>query len=124
MTLSVARRRTILAWLAAETWQVFFGAFTSLQLGAPGVGARASLVPNILVTEAWSLLPVGFALALWGRPAGRVGALAVATVVLAIAAASSAALGRSPTESLTFFLFLAPPPVLLVLSARSSRVAA
>jgi hypothetical protein len=119
MTFSMARRRTILAWLAAEPWQVFFGAFTSLQLGAPGVGARATWVPNLLVAEAWSLLPLGFAMAFWGRPAGRVAAIAVAVVMLAIAAVSSAALGRSPTESLTFFLFLALPPVLLLLAART-----
>ena len=118
MTLSMARRRTIVSWIAAEPWQLFFGAMTSLQIAAPGIGMRASWAPNVLVAEAFTLLPIGFAMALWGTPIGRTVAIVVALAILAVAAGGAGVLGRSPAESLVFFALMAPPPILLVLSAR------
>ena len=38
--------------------------------------------------------------------------------MLAVAGVGAAVLGRSPAESLVFFALMAPPPILLVLSAR------
>src|SRR5439155_15466818 len=102
MTLSMARRRTIVSWIAAEPWQLFFGALTSLQIAAPGIGMRASWAPNVLVTEAFTLLPAGFVMALWGTRVGRAVASLIALVMLAVAAIAAAALGRSATEAIVF----------------------
>lgn len=45
----MTRPMVVVTFVAAELWQLFFGAFSSLQLGAPGVGDRASWVPNVLL---------------------------------------------------------------------------
>ena len=58
----MTRPMVVVAFVAAELWQLFFGAFSSLQLGAPGVGDRASWVPNVLVAETHTVLPIGFIL--------------------------------------------------------------
>ena len=118
MTRTAARIGVVVIWLAAEAWQAFFGALTSLQLGAPGVGERASWVPNVFVAEAATLLPLGFALALWARPAARTAAIAVAGVMLALAIVGVATLSRTPGDAPELLLFVAPPPLLLILATR------
>ena len=123
MQRSSTRIGVVLTRIAAEAYQLFFGAFTSLQLGAPGIGDRASWAPNLLVAEAFTILPVGFLLALWGTPAGRTIALAGAMVILAVDLAAAATLGRWLSESVMFFLLLAPPAVLLARSTIRMRQA-
>jgi hypothetical protein len=117
----MTRRAVVIAFVVAEIWQFFFGAFSSLQLGAPGVGTRASWVPNILVAEAFTLLPLGFALAFWGTPLGRVIAAvcAVGSLVLAIVAGITLS---SPESSFLFAIpILAPPGLLLAAAAWKRR---
>ena len=121
MTRTATRIGVVVTWLAAEVWQVFFGALTSLQLGAPGVGDRASWVPNLFVAEAATLLPLGFALALWARPAARTAAIAVAVVMLGLAVVGVATLSRGPGDAPELLLFVAPPPLLLIAAARRIR---
>lgn len=84
----MTRPMVVVTFVAAELWQSFFGAFSSLQLGAPGVGDRASWVPNVLVAETYTILPIGFILCLWGARWGRLlaAACAGASHVLAVAA--------------------------------------
>lgn len=96
-------------WVAAigalaAVWQLFFGAFSSLQLGAPGVGDRASWVPNVLVLEAVTLLPLGFLLCLWGSWAARALAAICAVASLLIAIVGAVTLS-SPASS---FIYGAP----------------
>jgi hypothetical protein len=121
MIRSKPRPLVIVAFIAAEAWQVFFGAFTSLQLGAPGVGDRASWAPNLLVTEAFSILPFAFVLCLWGAPLGRAIAMVCAVVMLVVAFAAAATLGRWPSEILVFFALLAPPWLVLLACVRRMR---
>jgi len=110
-------RAVLATFVAAELWQLFFGAFSSLQLGAPGVGDRASWVPNVLVAETFTLLPLGFIGVMWGRPAGRWLGVACGIASLAIAVAATMALS-SPTSSFLYGLpFLAAPGVALLLCA-------
>jgi hypothetical protein len=118
MTRSKARIGVVIMWIAGEAYQVFFGAFTSLQLGAPGVGDRASWAPNLLVAEAFAILPIGFFLCLWGRPWGRILASVGAVAILVVALAAALTLGREPSEALGFFALLVPPPLMLVWSVR------
>jgi hypothetical protein len=114
------RAKIMVWWIVAEVWQFFFGAFTSLQLGAPGVGERASWVPNLLVDEAFAILPVVFLLCLWGAPIGRAIAALGAGVLIVVALAGSATLARSPSELLVFFALLAPPWLALLASIRQA----
>ena len=118
MTSSSARPVTIVAFIVAEAWQVFFGAFTSLQLGAPGIGDRASWVPNLFVAEAFTVLPLAFLLCLWGTPIARMIATIGAAVMIAVAVVGSATLARSPAEFVEFFLMVAPPWLALLASVR------
>jgi hypothetical protein len=113
----MTRRAVVIAFVVVELWQFFFGAFSSLQLGAPGVGNRASWVPNVLVAETFSLLPIGFALAFWGAPVGRLlaTACAAASLVLAIVAAITLS---SPQSSFLYSIpLLAAPGLVLLASA-------
>jgi hypothetical protein len=119
-----ARIRVVVNGIAAEAYQVFFGAMTSLQLGAPGIGDRASWAPNVLVAEAFSILPLGFLLCLWGAPIGRTIATVCAVVMAFVALGAVATLSRSPSEFLVFFAMLAPPWVALLFSVRRMRRAA
>lgn len=123
MTRTAARIGVVATWLAAEIWQAFFGALTSLQLGAPGVGDRASWVPNLFVAEAATLLPLGFALAVWAKPRARNVALGIAAVMLALAIVGVATLSRDLGDAVMLFLFVAPPPILLILATRRLRSA-
>jgi len=121
MNRSNVRRSAVVMWLAAEVYQVFFGVFTSLQLGAPGIGARASWAPNVLVAEAFTILPIGFVLCLWGTQSGRALAGLGAAIMVGVAFVAGVTLGRSPSEGVGFFLFLVPPAVALVVSALRVR---
>jgi hypothetical protein len=105
----------VVTFAVAELWQLFFGALSSLQLGAPGVGDRASWVPNVLVAETYTILPLGFLLCLWGAPAGRVlaGVCAAASLVLAVAAVIT--LSAPESSFIFFFALLAPPGLALLL---------
>ena len=107
------RLPVVVAWIAAEAYQLFFGAFTSLQLGAPGIGDRASWAPNLLVAEAFTVLPLAFLLCLWGTQVGRMLATVGAVAMLVVALAAAAVLSRWPTELLVFFALVAPPPLIL-----------
>ena len=110
-------RAVFVTFIAAELWQLFFGAFSSLQLGAPGVGDRASWVPNVLVVQTFTLLPLGFIGVMWGRPAGRWLGAACAIASIAIAVAATITL-TSPASSFLYGLpFLAAPGVALLLCA-------
>ena len=113
----ITGRAVFVTFVAAELWQLFFGAFSSLQLGAPGVGDRASWVPNVLVAQTFTLLPLGFIGVMWGRPAGRWLGVACAIASLAIAVAATITL-TSPASSFLYGLpFLAAPGVALLLCA-------
>ena len=118
----MSRLGVVVVFLAAEVWQLFFGAFTSLQLGAPGVGDRASWVPNVLVAETYTILPIGFALCVWGKPVGLVAAAlcAVASLVLALAAVVALS---SPESSAAYFLVLLAPPGIALLACARRRMA-
>jgi hypothetical protein len=121
---SNARIRVVVNGIAAEAYQVFFGAMTSLQLGAPGIGDRASWAPNVLVAEAFTVLPLGFLLSLWGAPIGRTIATVCAVAMVVVGLAAAATLARSPAEFLVFFAMLAPPWIALLLSVRRMQRAA
>ncbi len=110
----MTRRKIIISFLLAAAWQFFFGAFSSLQLGAPGVGDRASWVPNLLVTEAYTLLPVGFLLCLWGAPIARVLAAVAGVASLGLAVVAVVTLS-SPASSFIYGLLLLAPPGLALL---------
>jgi len=113
----ISGRAVLAIFVATELWQLFFGAFSSLQLGAPGVGDSASWVPNVLVAQTFTLLPLGFVGVMWGRPVGRWIGAACAVVSLAIAVAATIALS-SPTSSFLYGLpFLAVPGVALLVCA-------
>jgi hypothetical protein len=112
------RAKIVVWWIAAEVWQVFFGAFTSLQLGAPGVGNRATWVPNLFVAEAFTILPLAFLLCLWGAPIARMIATLGAAVMIALAVLGSTTLSRSPAEFVEFFLMVGPPWLVLLASIR------
>ena len=112
------RAKIVVWWIGAEVWQVFFGAFTSLQLGAPGVGDRASWVPNLFVAEAFTILPLAFLLCLWGAPIARTIATLGATVMIALAVVGATMLARSPAEFVEFFIMVAPPWLALLASIR------
>ena len=112
------RLSVVVAWIAAEAYQLFFGAFTSLQLGAPGIGGRASWAPNLLVAEAFTVLPVGFLLCFWGTQSGRTLATVGAAAMIVVALAAAAALGRWPSELVMFFALLLPAPLALGWSIR------
>jgi hypothetical protein len=112
------RAKIVVWWIAAEVWQVFFGAFTSLQLGAPGVGDRASWVPNVFVAEAFTVLPVSFLLCLWGAPIGRTIATLGAAAMIAVAVVGCTTLSRSPGDFLQLFVMVGPPWLALLASIR------
>lgn len=120
----MTRRGVVIAFIAAELWQVFFGAFSSLQLGAPGVGDRASWVPTFLVAETVTLLPLGFVLAFWGARPGRLLAAACGVVSLIVAIVAGITLSSSESSFLYSIPFLAFPGVLLFVCALRADPAA
>jgi hypothetical protein len=119
----MTRRQVLVAFVLAELWQIFAGGFSSLQLGAPGVGDRASWVPGSLIAETYSLLPIGFVLCLWGTPIGRTLAAACGAASLAMAVVAVVVLS-SPASSFVYGLaLLAPPGIALIVCAWRLRVA-
>jgi hypothetical protein len=115
----MTRRTVIVAFGAAELWQLFFGALSSLQLGAPGVGDRASWASNVLVGETYTVLPIGFILCLWGAPLGRLlaAACAAASLVLALAAVVTLSAPPPGSDFTLYFVLLAPPGLALMVCA-------
>ena len=119
----MTRRQVLVAFALTELWQLFAGGFSSLQLGAPGVGDRASWVPAFLVAETYSLLPIGFILCLWGSPIGRILAAACGMASLAMAVVAVVVLS-SPASSFAYGLvLLAPPGLALIVCAWRLRPA-
>ncbi len=123
----MTRRAVVVTFVVAELWQLFFGAFSSLQLGAPGVGDRGSWVPNVLVAETYTLLPLGFILCFWGARLGRLLAAVCAAACLALAVAAVVTLSSAESSFLYGFPLLAPPGLALLACAlwmrRASRAA-
>jgi hypothetical protein len=113
----MTRPMVVVAFVAAELWQLFFAAFSSLQLGAPGVGDRASWVPNVLVAETYTVLPIGFILCLWGAPLGRLLAAVCASVSLVLAVAAVVALSSAESSFIYGLPLLAPPGLALLACA-------
>ena len=120
----LGRPAVVVIFIVAEIYQAFFGALTSLQLGAPGIGDRAAWAPTLLVDEAFTILPAGFVLCLWGVPMARRIASVCALVMLVLLGAAAVTLGRSVSEMIVFFVLLAPPPIALLASARLRRARA
>jgi hypothetical protein len=117
----MTRRQVLVAFALAELWQLFAAGFSSLQMGAPGVGDRASWVPGFLVVQTYSLLPVGFILCLWGSPVGRILAAACGVASLAMAVVAVVLLS-SPASSFAYGLvLLAPPGMALIMCAWRHR---
>lgn len=115
----MTRRAVLVTFIVAELWQLFFGAFSSLQLGAPGVGDYGSWVPNVLVAETFTLLPLGFVLCLWGAPLGRLLAAVCAAASLVLAVVAVVALSSAESSFIYGFPLLVPPGLaLLVCSVR------
>lgn len=117
----MTRPKVVVTFVVAELWQLFFGAFSSLQLGAPGVGDRASWVPNVLVAETYTILPIGFLLCLWGAPLGRLLAVVCAVASLVLGVASVITLSAPTSSFLFFFVLLAPPGLALLYCVMSMR---
>lgn len=117
----MTRPMVVVAFLATELWQLFFGAFTSLQLGAPGVGDRASWVPGILVAETYTILPIGFLLCLWGAPLGRLLAAFCAAASLVLALAAVLTLSAPGSSFVPYFALLAPPGLALMVCLLRTR---
>jgi hypothetical protein len=111
----------VVAFVLAELWQFFFGAFSSLQLGAPGVGDRASWVPNILLGETVTLLPLGFLGCLWGAPAGRLLGAACAVASVAVGVAAVFVLSSAESSFIFGLPFLAVPGLVLLTAAWKGR---
>ena len=124
MTPVLGRPAVVVIFIVAEIYQVFFGALTSLQLGAPGIGDRAAWAPTLLVDEGFTILPFGFVLCLWGLPTPRRIASICALLMIAVLGAAAVTLGRSVSEMIVFFVLLIPPPIALLASARVRRARA
>lgn len=110
----MTRRAVVVTFVGAELWQLFFGAFTSVQMAAPGVGDRASWVTGVLVAETYTLLPLGFLLCLWGAPVGRLLAAVCAAASLILAVVAVVTLSSTQSSFIYFFPLLAPPGVALL----------
>lgn len=117
----MTRRWVAAIFILAAVWQLFFGAFSSLQLGAPGVGDRASWVPNVLVLETVTLLPVGFLLCLWGSPAARALAAICALISLVIALIAVVTLSSPASSFIPGAPFLVLPGLALLMCALRMR---
>jgi hypothetical protein len=122
VTRSIGLPTLIAIWIVAELYQLFYGAFTSVQIAAPGVGIRSSWAPNLLVAETITLLPLGFVLCLWGTRIGRLVAIGCGLAMIAVDVATAAALGRDPGEAVSFFVTMAPPWLALFGALRLRRV--
>jgi hypothetical protein len=88
----------VVVFVVAELWQLFFGAGTSLALANPRVGEGAAWVPNLLVGETYTILPLGFILCLWGAPWGRRLAAVCAAASIALAFPASVTVSARPLD--------------------------
>jgi hypothetical protein len=120
-TTSMSRRAIVVSFVVAELWQLVFGGFSSVQLGAPGVGDRASWIPDLLVLETVSLLPLGFIGSFWGTAPGRILAGVCAAASLALAVVAGITLSSPESSFLYAIPLLAPPGLLLLLTAIRGR---
>ena len=117
MTRSTVRIGLAIAFVVADFYQLFFWAWSSVALAAPGVG-DVSWVPKVLAGEAFTILPIGYILCLWGSAWGlRPAAVCAGTsIVLALAASIALAGGGSSVTPLGFplgFAVLALPGLVL-----------
>jgi len=112
-------RRSAVAvlWILTEPYQFLVGAMTSLQIAAPGVGTRASWAPNVFVAEAFTVLPLGFALLIWGGRLGRIGAVVCGLVMAGVDSVAAVSLSRGIAEGPVFFGLMALPWAALLTSA-------
>ena len=108
----LTRSAVVVIFVVAELWQFVIGVGSSLQLAAPGVGDRALWVPNALVGVSLTILPIGFALCLWGTQVGRRLASLCALATIVVAAMAAITLSTPPIDVfgviLAFALFAAP----------------
>jgi len=112
------RRSTVaVLWILAEPYQLLFGALTSLQIAAPGVGTRASWAPNLFVAEAFTVLPLGFALLIWGGRLGRMAAVVCALVMACVDYVAALSLSRDVAEGAVFYGLMAFPWAAMLTSA-------
>ena len=120
----MTRSALFVVFVVAEAWQFVFGAGTSLALGNPAVGEQASWAPNVLVDEAFTVLPIGFLLCLWGAPWGRRLAPVCAAASLVLAFAASVAVSARPlavSEFAIWFALLAVPGLALIVCVLRTR---
>jgi len=103
----VSRPVIVVVFVVAELWQFAIGAGSSLRLGAPGVGDRALWVPNALVAVSLTILPIGFALCLWGTRVGRGLASLCAAASIVVAAAAVVTLSVPPLDVVGLVVWLA-----------------
>ena len=122
----MTRWTVVVVFVVAELWQLVFGAGTSLALANPRVGEGAAWVPNLLVGETYTILPLGFVLCLWGAPWGRRLAAACAAASLVLAVPASATVSARPLNVSEFAVYLAllaaPGLALMVCAIRIRRV--
>jgi multisubunit Na+/H+ antiporter MnhF subunit len=122
----MTRWAVFVTFVAAEFWQLVFGTGTSLALANPRVIRAADWVPNVLVGETYTILPIGFILclwgALWGRRLAAVGA--VASILLAfVASATVSARPLDVSEFAVYFALLVAPGLALMVCALRTRPA-
>lgn len=121
----LTRSAVAVIFVVAELWQFVFGVGSSLQLAAPGVGDRALWVPNALVGVALTILPIGFALCLWGTQVGRRLASLCSLATIVVAAAAAMVLSVPPFDVvglvLAFALFSGPGLALLACAGGMRR---
>ncbi len=120
----MTRWTVVVVFVVAELWQLVFGAGTSLALANPRVGEGAAWVPNLLVGETYTILPLGFILCLWGAPWGRRLAAACATASIVLAVPASATVSARPldvSEFAVYFALLAAPGLALIVCAIRMR---
>lgn len=120
----LTRWTVVVLFVVAELWQLVFGAGTSLALANPRVGEGAAWVPNLLVGETYTVLPLGFILCLWGAPWGRRLAAVCAVASLVLAFPASVIVSARPldvSEFIVYFALLAAPGLALMVCALRVR---
>jgi len=121
----LTRPTVVVIFVVAELWQFVIGAGSSLQLAAPGVGDRALWVPNALVGVSLTILPIGFALCLWGTQVARRLASLCSLATIVVAAAAALTLSVPPFDvvglAVAFALFSAAGLALLACAGGMPR---
>lgn len=120
----LTRWTVVVVFVVAELWQLVFGAGTSLALANPRVGQGAAWVPNVLVGETYTILPLGFILCLWGAPWGRRLAAVCAAASIILAFPASVTVSARPldvSEFAVYFALLAAPGLALMVCAVRMR---